>query len=260
MSMPSFPDFNPDITCENAISMILTSIAMEELALSHIINAEGEKLQAVLKHLESYGGKCGGQYPVNDLLRVNKSITGLLDSVSQNQMLLKSKMERALEALSEGSCKPSCPDEPICPGKPCACKKCSAVFTGKKYGKWCPGTSLPWSEVNQHGDCVRHASCDPSKVEILKNGRFLISFFLNVKGICSHAGRQDVVVSVADSDKNTLYTAYAQAPCQDMTASISMSGMPVDTLERDLPYSIYLKLESDEPLTAEHAAFSIVEI
>ena len=33
------------MTREEALTMIIASIAMEELALSHILNAEGEKLQ-----------------------------------------------------------------------------------------------------------------------------------------------------------------------------------------------------------------------
>lgn len=45
MSMPQFPSISPPITLDHALSMILESIAMEELGLSHIINAEGEKLQ-----------------------------------------------------------------------------------------------------------------------------------------------------------------------------------------------------------------------
>lgn len=45
MSMPSFPPNGADMTQEEALTMIIASIAMEELALSHILNAEGEKLQ-----------------------------------------------------------------------------------------------------------------------------------------------------------------------------------------------------------------------
>ena len=44
MSMPSFPPNGADMTQEEALTMIIASIAMEELALSHILNAEGEKL------------------------------------------------------------------------------------------------------------------------------------------------------------------------------------------------------------------------
>ena len=42
MSLPSFPVVNPPIEREDAVNQILSSIAMEELGLSHILNAEGE--------------------------------------------------------------------------------------------------------------------------------------------------------------------------------------------------------------------------
>ena len=45
MSLPSFPNIDPPIQREDAVNQILSSIAMEELGLSHILNAEGEKLQ-----------------------------------------------------------------------------------------------------------------------------------------------------------------------------------------------------------------------
>ena len=45
MSLPSFPTADPPIQREDAVNQILSSIAMEELGLSHILNAEGEKLQ-----------------------------------------------------------------------------------------------------------------------------------------------------------------------------------------------------------------------
>ena len=106
MSMPIFPDVKPDISCESAINMILTSIAMEELALSHIMNAEGEKLQYVLKHFEESGDK---SLAIEKILEVNASISSLLNSVSQNQMLLKNKMEIALNALSNICGKHDCP-------------------------------------------------------------------------------------------------------------------------------------------------------
>lgn len=48
MSMPELPKPNPDMTQEQALTMILSSIALEEVALSHIINAEGEKIQYIL--------------------------------------------------------------------------------------------------------------------------------------------------------------------------------------------------------------------
>ena len=48
MSLPSFPVTDPPIQRNDAVNQILSSIAMEELGLSHILNAEGEKLQYIL--------------------------------------------------------------------------------------------------------------------------------------------------------------------------------------------------------------------
>ena len=45
MSLPSFPNVDPPVQREDAVNQILSSIAMEELGMSHILNAEGEKLQ-----------------------------------------------------------------------------------------------------------------------------------------------------------------------------------------------------------------------
>ena len=115
MSMPSFPPNGADMTREEALTMIIASIAMEELALSHILNAEGEKLQYIL-------GTLPGSRPCaapKDVLAVNKSVTVLLEAVTQNQMLLKNKLERVLEAcpLPEPPCPPPCESCPP-PWKP----------------------------------------------------------------------------------------------------------------------------------------------
>ena len=57
MSQPSFPQ-NANFTREDVVNQILSSIAMEELGLSHIINAEGEKLQYILGTLPGLTGPC----------------------------------------------------------------------------------------------------------------------------------------------------------------------------------------------------------
>lgn len=93
MSQPSFPNINPPIQREDAVNQILASIAMEELGLSHILNAEGEKLQYILGTLP---GVTGPAATIEDVLNANESVRNLLDTAAQNQLFFKSKMQAAL--------------------------------------------------------------------------------------------------------------------------------------------------------------------
>lgn len=109
LSQPSFPD-QPDITRDDAVNQILSSIAMEELGLSHIINAEGEKLQYILGTLP---GTTGPAATIEDVLNANESVQNLLQNASYNQLLLRSKMQQALAASEmTGATGPTGPQGP----------------------------------------------------------------------------------------------------------------------------------------------------
>lgn len=109
MSQPSFPE-NPSITRDDAVNQILSSIAMEELGLSHIINAEGEKLQYVLGTLP---GLVGPAATIEDLLDTNESIRSMLESASYNQLFLKNKMQQVLASSElQGPVGPQGPQGP----------------------------------------------------------------------------------------------------------------------------------------------------
>lgn len=95
MSLPSFPNVDPPIQREDAINQILSSIAMEELGLSHILNVEGEKLQYILGTLP---GLSGPPATVSDVLAANESVRSMLETATQNQLFLKAKMQGALTA------------------------------------------------------------------------------------------------------------------------------------------------------------------
>lgn len=93
MSMPVFPNINPPITREDAVNQILASIALEELGLSHILNAEGEKLQYILGTLP---GLSGPPATIQDVLDANESVRSMLDTTAQNQLFFKAKLQAAL--------------------------------------------------------------------------------------------------------------------------------------------------------------------
>jgi hypothetical protein len=111
--MPQFPHPDTVMSCEKAISAILTSIAMEETALSHIINAEGEKIQYVLQHIKKHETCCNA---VENVLKVNESVASLLEQVADIQLILKSKMRLAVRFLNK--CEPDAKN-PGKTGKPC---------------------------------------------------------------------------------------------------------------------------------------------
>lgn len=95
MSQPNFPSLSPSLTRENTLNMILFSIALEELGLSHIINTEGEKIQFVLGTLP---GLSGGTPTVQDIIEINNSVRNLIDTISQNQLMLRAKLETVLSS------------------------------------------------------------------------------------------------------------------------------------------------------------------
>ena len=95
MSMPVLPAIDPAVGREDAINLILASIAEEELGLSHILNAEGEKIQFVLGTLETERGLSGG-VTVADLIALDQSVTDTLSAVTGTQGVLLEKLQAAL--------------------------------------------------------------------------------------------------------------------------------------------------------------------
>lgn len=94
MSMPNIPNITPIIDLDRCevINLLLSSIALEEIGLSHILNAEGEKLQAFL-NLEP---NCP-----NDFHKINQSVNKTLRSIIKSQMLLQFKLEDVIELDSK---------------------------------------------------------------------------------------------------------------------------------------------------------------
>lgn len=93
MGMPNIPDIKPciDISFEDTITLLLSSIALEELSLAHIMNAEAEKIQEIVK-----GPGCN---KLGDLLCIDKSVERMMRDVIKKEMLLEFKFENILELI-----------------------------------------------------------------------------------------------------------------------------------------------------------------
>ncbi|MEF9974595.1 MAG: hypothetical protein RSC06_01860 [Clostridia bacterium] len=72
------------ITRENAVGNIIESVAIEEAALAHIMNAESEKMMAVVNDSGA---------TAEDLLAINASVKKAIAAISKLEMQLQSKLE-----------------------------------------------------------------------------------------------------------------------------------------------------------------------
>lgn len=99
MSLPNLPNIDPQIslTTEEVSNLLLASIAMKGLGISHLVNAEAEKIQYVLGmlHIDYHSSSSC----LEDLLTINSSIQKTLNSVIQNELLLQMQMNTILNSI-----------------------------------------------------------------------------------------------------------------------------------------------------------------
>ncbi|MEG0994897.1 MAG: hypothetical protein RR359_01785 [Bacilli bacterium] len=69
------------VTRDQAISDVIESVALEQTGLSHILNAEGEKIQAVV-----------AAGTINEMLAVNCSVQEMINAVNRLEQVLQSKL------------------------------------------------------------------------------------------------------------------------------------------------------------------------
>lgn len=81
MGMPVI--VNSGIDREDAITDIIQSIALEETALSHILNAEGEKIQAAVAMKE---------VSIDELIKINSSVESMVHAVTKLEAVLQNKL------------------------------------------------------------------------------------------------------------------------------------------------------------------------
>ena len=98
MSMPAFVDFVPPISREDAINQIIATIALEELGLSHVINAEGEKIQYVLGTLVVPDRGLSGGITIANLVDLDTTVASVLQATAVNMAALADKLRVALAA------------------------------------------------------------------------------------------------------------------------------------------------------------------
>ncbi|HEX9061045.1 MAG TPA: hypothetical protein VF941_12770 [Clostridia bacterium] len=94
MSLPSIPNITPTISVNrtDVVNLLLASIALEEIGLAHIVNAEAEKIQFVL-------GTLNGVHvtpTVADLIAIDETVQTTLKDVIKKEMLLEFKLDEVM--------------------------------------------------------------------------------------------------------------------------------------------------------------------
>ena len=96
MSMPNIPDIKPEINIdrEKSIDLLIASVALEELGLSHIVNAEAEKIQFVLGTLE---GVVKHDRTISELTEIDNIVIKMLKKIIEKEIILEFLLEEAID-------------------------------------------------------------------------------------------------------------------------------------------------------------------
>lgn len=102
MSQPTIPNITPSISLsmDQTIAMLLSSMALEEMAMAHLLNAEAEKMQYVLGTLESRL-KHAVAPNFEQLLAVQRSMGRMMNQVINKDMQLNTRLQHVLDLHCE---------------------------------------------------------------------------------------------------------------------------------------------------------------
>ena len=250
MSMPSFPKDGANMTREQALTMIIASVAMEESALSRVIDAEGDKLRYILDRCRESCGGCGAP---EEILEVNASVTKLLDVVAQNQTILRCKLALALNAGGE------CPPDLPCPCPPAPCPDQKSLMRLGLCGDgflWKRGCPIPWKYLGGRGGAVRWNVGTPSLVELDPGKTWSVNCSFLVRDFAPATVSGCIELERTDASGEVLPLCFSlRCACGEAVT------LPYSTLL--LPGSasaISFRLRSGCPVWVEQAELNIVEL
>lgn len=278
MSMPNYPSISEDLTREKALDMILASIAMEELGLSHIINAEGEKIQYIIKKLDE---DCNSSN--EDLLAVNASVESLLRTLTEAQLVLKGKMQSVLDTMHNGigptgptgaSGKRGCAGSKGATGKqgPTGATgrdgKCQNSFLSLTEKcpnfKWGCHSPFCWDTQFVCGKpraCLDN--CDNSRIQLKGNTVYKLSFSIPLIGMCQTKSNK-LHVGVTLCSDNVARNIYSFSKI-----NVNPTQFPLTLLGNDIffstqnccePISLTFELHSPTQVIVQNARCSITVV
>jgi len=101
MGFPEIPESKHRPSLKETFIDLLESIALEEIAISHILNAEAEKMQAFVGKCLNFPSKPTNQ----ELIQFNLSVKQLVDTLLMKEWLLLKKLETVFDLKSKIDCR-----------------------------------------------------------------------------------------------------------------------------------------------------------
>ena len=239
MSMPSFPKDGANMSREQALTLIIASIAMEERALGHIIEAEGDKLRHVL-------GRCACATP-EEILKVNNSAARLLEAAAENQRNLRCKLAIALDGCGAQRPEPPCPPpKPPCPEQ----KSLMLLHMSGGCLLWRNEGLIPWSCAGERGGAIRWSKENPARVELDPGRVYSVHCTFNLREAPAGSGR----IVLEGTGAPPLRFSFRCASGEAVTLQYSTLLLPGSAS------GVSFRLRSGIPLRVEQAELSIVEV
>ena len=94
----SMPVIKPGtVSKSQAITDLITSVGLEQTALSHILNAEGEKIQKAVN---------SNSPTTDEMISVNTSVESMVESITRFEIILQEKLVLFKDCLCT-----ECPDK-----------------------------------------------------------------------------------------------------------------------------------------------------
>ena len=242
MSMPSFPDLNKIPTLEQSLSAVVVSIAMEEIALSRVINAESEKIKLIVDCAKA---KDCNDINLEEILAVNKSADDVIKSIVKLQEILKEKLDTASKFM---------PPIPIPPVPPACTPKFSSqpgYIWHKNNALFLMGAGKCHTENEPCNDGIRLIRRNCESMILLPQGKtYFILFELEAKNESFAPVKIDIEFShnnkVVKKESITQDTSDKKVKISHMTNYNS----PTDSC-------IAIRLTSSEKLTCVVSAITI---
>lgn len=247
MSLPTFPNIDTILSREEALNAILTSIAMEELALAQLIKVESEKISHAIKAVNP----CDEAH-LCLLLEFNDSAANLMELINDMQMILKNKLRLAISRMPvpDKPCPP--PDKPCPPTPPSP--PCTSIFTAKYF--WQPCKTLALEQVASCHEGPSLGNTDGASYIVLPSGQ---KYKVQINLSLSNKGSDPVSIELRQ-EKARKEVFSKKYNFDEYTRNISLNDELVLESVGDTKNILFLRLRSAHGLGIGKAEISIAAL